>query len=336
MNRPICLYAALLLALATGNLSCERLWTPSDPGNDPVSNFELLWQNLDRKYSFFTTKGINWDSIYTVYRPQIYVGMNDTQLFQTLGSMILELEDGHTDLRSPYGLCEFDYTLGARRNFIPDVVNVTYLKNAGLEQDGIIYHIIDSVGYMYVGSFTRAITEEGIREVLQYFNGTKGIIIDVRNNTGGDERHGSIIANHFFDHRRKVAIKHFKTGPGHNDFRSMDIYMEPKNGMQLSVQTVILTNRACYSTCNSFVGWMSSLPHVDIVGDTTGGGGGTPYFSELPNGWTYRYSATRLFRPDGLNMDEGIPPDHYVILTSRDATRWRDSLIEFALDLIDP
>jgi hypothetical protein len=336
MKRPNYLCTALLLALLTGSLSCERLWTPADPGNDPAGNFELLWQNLDRKYAFFTTKGINWDSVYLAYRPAIYEGMHDTLLFHTLGRLILELEDGHTDLRSPYGHYHFDYTAGARKNFVPPIVQFAYLRNAGLKRDGIIYQIIDSVGYMYVGSFSREISEDGIRDVLDYLSDTKGIIIDVRNNTGGNDRNGRIIANHFFDHRRKVAIQHFKMGPGHNDFGSIDVYMEPENGMFLSFPTVILTNRACYSACNSFVGWMSSLPHVSIVGDTTGGGGGTPYFSELPNGWTYRYSANRLFRPDGLNMDEGIPPDHYVELTRRDSVRWRDSLIEYALDLIDP
>jgi C-terminal processing protease CtpA/Prc len=80
---------------------------------------------------------------------------------------------------------------------------------------------------------------------------------------------------------------------------------------------------------------MSSLPHVSLVGDTTGGGGGTPHFSELPNGWIYRYSANKSYRPDGLNMDDGIPPDHYVTITKTDSTRWRDTLIEYALDLVN-
>ena len=79
---------------------------------------------------------------------------------------------------------------------------------------------------------------------------------------------------------------------------------------------------------------MSVLPHAFIVGDTTGGGGGTPHYSELPNGWTYRYSANKSYRPDGLNIDEGIPPDYYITLTKKDSLRWKDTLIDFAIDFI--
>ena len=335
MIKSASIYATLFLILSTGIFSCERIFTSDDPANTPANNFEMLWQNLDRKYSLFSTKGIDWDSIYQLYRPEIHEGMHDTMLFQTLGRMILELKDGHTDIRSPFGHIDYDYTIGSSKNFVPHIVKHTYLGNDEKERDGMLYHIIDTVGYLYIGSFSNEITEEGIREVLHYFADTKGIIIDVRNNTGGYDRHCKIIANHFFDRKRKVEIAHLKTGPGHDDFGTLDQYIEPKNGLGIFKPTVILTNRTCFSACNSFVSWMSTLPHVTIVGDTTGGGGGTPHFSELPNGWIYRYSANKSYRPDGLNMDVGIPPDHYVTITKRDSTHWKDTLIEYALDLID-
>ena len=328
------IYACLFLILSAGIISCERLLTAEDPANNPVNNFEMLWHNLDRKYSLFTTKGIDWDSIYQVYRPDIHDNMLDTALFQTVGRMIQELKDGHTDITSSFGKIEFDYTTGSKKNFVPHIIAFTYLGDEGKERDWMLYDIIDSVGYLYIGSFSNEITEDGIREVLNYFTDTKGIIIDVRNNTGGNDRYCKVIANHFFDQKRKVEINHFKTGPGHDDFVTIDLYIEPKEGFGISNPTVILTNRACFSACNSFVSWMSTLPHVSIVGDTTGGGGGTPHFSELPNGWTYRYSANKSYRPDGLNMDDGIPPDHFVSLTEKDSTNWKDTLIEYALDLI--
>ncbi len=333
--RPGSIYVTILLLLITGMISCERLLTAEEPANNPVRNFEILWQNLDRKYSYFTTKGIDWDSIYQVYRADIQNDMHDTMLFKSLGSMILELKDGHTDIKSPHGHIDYDYTIGSSTNFVPHIVKVTYLNPGEKERDGMLYNIIDTVGYLYIESFSTEITEDGIREVLDYFSETKGIILDVRNNTGGNDRYCKIIANHFFDQKRMVEIEHLKTGPGHDDFGTIDHYIEPKDGLGISNPTVILTNRACFSACNSFVSWMSSLPHVSIVGDTTGGGGGTPYFSELPNGWIYRYSATKSYRPDGINMDDGIPPEHYVRITKRDSTHWRDTLIEYALDLIN-
>jgi len=329
------IYVTLFMILGAGIISCERLFRGDDPANNPVNDFEMLWQNLDRKYSLFSTKGLNWDSIYQVYRPDIHNGMHDTILFKSLGNMLLELKDGHTDIQSPYGHIQYDYTVGSSRNFVPHIVKVNYLGTGEKEQDGMLYNIIDTVGYLNIESFSTEITEGGIREVLNYFSDTKGIIIDVRNNSGGNDRYCKIITNHFFDQKRKVEINHYKTGPGHDDFGTIDQYIEPEDGLGISNPTVILTNRTCFSACNSFVSWMSSLPHVSIVGDTTGGGGGTPHFSELPNGWIYRYSANKSYRPDGINMDNGIPPDHYVTMTERDSTHWKDTLIEYALDLID-
>ena len=328
-------YFLLMLSLVA-LFSCERIFTFREPENSPSNNFEMLWQNLDRKYALFSTKGLDWDSIYLAYRPAIHDGMHDTALFRIMGNMILELKDGHTDIESSFGHIEYQYADGYRKNFIPHFIKFTYLGFDERERDGMRYAILDSVGYVYIGSFTKEITEEGIREVLEFFSETKGIIIDVRNNTGGNDRNGRTIAKHFFDLRRKIEIKHFKTGPGHDDFRSIDLYLEPKDGLGIFKPTVLLTNRACFSACNSFVSWMSALPHVTIVGDTTGGGGGSPHFSELPNGWTYRYSANKSYRPDGLNMDDGIPPDFPVYITERDSLRWKDTLIEYAMDLIDP
>jgi hypothetical protein len=326
-------YLLLLLSLVA-LFSCERILTFTEPNNTPSNNFEMLWQNLDRKYALFSTKGIDWDSVYQVYRPAIHDALHDTALFQIMGRMIMELKDGHTDIKSSFGHIQYAYADGYPKNFSPPILKFSYLLPGEKLRDGMHYKIIDSVGYLYIGSFVTEITEKGIREVLESFSDTKGIIIDVRNNSGGNDRNGRTVANHFFDHRRKIEIKHFKTGPGHDDFQTLDQYFEPGNGLGISKPTVLLTNRACYSACNSFVSWMSSLPHVSIVGDTTGGGGGTPHFSELPNGWTYRYSANKSYRPDGLNMDDGIPPDHYVFMTSRDSIRWRDTLIEYAMDLI--
>ena len=37
------------------------------------------------------------------------------------------------------------------------------------------------------------------------------------------------------------------------------------------------------------------LPNVVQVGDTTGGGSGFPLSSELPNGWSVRFSSSPIY-----------------------------------------
>jgi C-terminal processing protease CtpA/Prc len=76
---------------------------------------------------------------------------------------------------------------------------------------------------------------------------------------------------------------------------------------------------------------MSVLPNVAIIGDTTAGGGGNPRYFDLPNGWAVRFSSNYALRPDGLNIENGVPPDYLVILREDDRKMGKDTLIEFAL-----
>ncbi len=334
MIRTLIQYFILLVVLSLAS-SCEKLLMQPDPANTPMNNFQVLWDNLDRKYSFFTYKNVDWDSIYDMYYPLINDELQDTSLFRILGEMLLSLEDIHTDMWSSFDRINYDISDQYPKNFSMSILDKEYLGfYAGLKE-GIKFKVIDSIGYLYIGSFTPEITDQGFREIIDELGDVKGYIIDVRNNDGGNSNNGLIIANHFFDSTRLVKINHFKTGPGHNDFSPVKQYISPTESLRINKQTVILANRYCFSAANTFVCWMSMLPHVQVIGDTSGGGGGTPYFSELPNGWQYRFSATQSFRPDGLNLDLGVPPDIVVNQTSRDTRHNEDSLLKYALKLLN-
>ena len=57
---------------------------------------------------------------------------------------------------------------------------------------------------------------------------------------------------------------------------------------------------------------MKGLRQVRIVGWKTGGGGGLPMSSELPNGWGVRFSASRTYDASGKDIEFGIDPDYVV------------------------
>ena len=97
---------------------------------------------------------------------------------------------------------------------------------------------------------------------------------------------------------------------------------------------VVLTNRGVFSAANEFVKYMLCLPNVAVVGDQTGGGAGLPFTSELPNGWTVRFSACPIYDSDGKNTEFGIAPTHPVSLNILDAASGKDTLIEYARMLL--
>jgi len=67
--------------------SCERLLIEPNGNNTPVENFNFLWDELNKGYVYFDYKKIDWDSIKTVYEPQINNSMTDDELFNVLANM---------------------------------------------------------------------------------------------------------------------------------------------------------------------------------------------------------------------------------------------------------
>ena len=126
-----------------------------------------------------------------------------------------------------------------------------------------------------------------------------------------------------------------KTGPGHGEFSSMEPhYLEPSSNLRWHKPVVVLTNRHVYSAANEFVMYMKALPQAKIVGDHTGGGAGMPFSSSLPNGWSVRFSAVPTYDAQRQSIEFGIDPDYRVDITDADFARGRDTIIEFARQLL--
>ena len=171
--------------------------------------------------------------------------------------------------------------------------------------------------------------------VLQQLGNVKGIIIDVRDNTGGSTQNIENIASRFTNHTVLTQYWLYKSGPGHDQFSRPEAhYLNPGGAKQFTGNVVVLTNRKCFSACNDFVCIMIALPNVITIGDTTGGGGGLPFNSELPNGWQYHFSSTMTLTADGFNIEAGVPPDFQLNMSAADKLIGKDDILEYALKLL--
>ncbi|MBN2273262.1 MAG: S41 family peptidase [Bacteroidales bacterium] len=324
-----------LILLLPAILSCEKIFLDDSPENTPMATFEVCWKELDEHYAYFTMKNIHWDSLYHVYKALIYDQMEQYELWDVLHAMLCELHDGHVNLIDGERWSHWSECNGSPRYpeyFDFDLISYSYFKYTLKSSGPLLYGIIDSVGYIYYSSFTMDISDEEIDFVINLFKDMKGIIIDIRNNGGGDSENITRIQSRIVTKKTLVELIYYKTGTGHADFSAaQEVYVSPEGKLQFTGPVVVLTNRYCFSSANMFVSRMSVLPNVNIVGDTTGGGGGKPRFFDLPNGWAVRYSSNYALRPDGLNLENGVPPDFRVTLWPIDKRAGRDTLIEFAL-----
>ena len=79
---------------------------------------------------------------------------------------------------------------------------------------------------------------------------------------------------------------------------------------------------------------MKEMPLVTIMGDQTGGGSGMPFSSELPIGWSVRFSASPSFDARMQHIEFGIKPDVKASLDEALAADGKDSMIEAARALL--
>lgn len=82
---------------------------------------------------------------------------------------------------------------------------------------------------------------------------------------------------------------------------------------------------------------MKSIPGVKIIGDTTGGGCGLPFTSELPNGWSIRFSAAPIYNSEGNLTEYGTEPSEgcKIDMTETDKLTGKDTILEFAFLTLD-
>lgn len=325
------LTALCLLALLLA--SCIR---EEKVDNTPRGNFEALWKIIDEHYCFLDYKRIDWDSVYRAYSPLITDDMSSEGLFEVLGRMLYVLKDGHVNLASAHNVSYYDaWYQGYPRNFDEELVEDCYLGHASTDYRtaaGMKYKILeDNIGYIRYESFSAGVGEGNLDEVLSYLALCNGLIIDVRNNGGGTLTYSSRMAARFTNEPVLTGYICHKTGKGHSDFSEpYPITLEPSNSIRWQKPAVVLTNRRSYSATNDFVNQMSCLPQVTIMGDRTGGGSGMPFTSELPNGWTIRFSASPHFNAQMEQTEDGIDPDIHVDLETEDLLRGKDTIIERA------
>lgn len=319
-------------------LSCERNWIPDDPGTDPMANFESMVDRVGSRYSFFALKGIDWEQSSALYRNRISDNMTEAELFTVLDSLLYVLEDGHVNLIAPFNLSRnWSWYLNSPNNFNDDILERYYLDNDYRFVGGFRCRLLrDSIAYLHYSSFSASFTEAQIESIFEYIAPAKGLILDLRDNGGGSLNNTYRLAGRFISENTSVLITDEKTGPGINNFgNAVGLSLPPSGNYPFLKPVVLLTNRRCYSATNTFTAISKSFNQFYHLGDTTGGGGGIPIDYELPNGWRYRFSATRSFTPDGFNIELGLPPDSAFHLDPQLLQQGTDQYIEAALNYLD-
>ena len=309
-------------------------------GNTPEANFESLWEIIDEQYCFLDYKkqeyGLDWDQVHDAYAKRITSSMGWEALFEVLSEMVAELRDGHVNLTSSLASSQYRQWFDSYPRNFSDSIQSIYLKKDYNQSSGLTYQILENnIGYIYCSSFSNGIGDGNLDQTLNRLAICDGLIIDVRNNGGGNLTTAQKLAARFTNQKTLVGYMTHKTGKGHGDFSNpYPVYIEPSNGIRWQKRAVVLTNRRSFSATNDFVNSMKQFPLITIVGDKTGGGSGLPFTSEIPCGWSIRFSASPMLDPQMNQIEFGINPDVKIDMTSEDMQKGKDTMIEYACKLL--
>jgi C-terminal processing protease CtpA/Prc len=313
--------------------ACEALFFEPDLGSrDPFANFDYLWEEVDRKYSYFALKDIDWNQIRETYRAQLSASSTEEELFSVLAAMLNELRDDHTNLISPFNISRYNVALRGPANFRQRTLEEFYLPDLWLTgpfAHGFLSN--NEVGYVRYGSFSNDFSDEQLDLVLNRYRNTRGLILDLRENGGGSIFIVPRILGRFTQTRRLVGFSITRNGPNHTDFSGREnFFITPYDGDKFLKPVMVLIDRGSYSATTFFALAAKAFPNLTLIGDTTGGGGGLPNGGQLPNGWTYRFSISQLLDTNGNNFaEDGVPPDIEASFNWDDLTK--DEIVERAI-----
>ena len=312
-------------------LSCSLVIGP-EKAKDSQALFDELWGEFDRHYSFFELKGIDWTAVRAQHYPQLK-GADDAALLSEIASAFKILNDAHVSLVAP-GILVTSAPLRVSRStsFSSQTVFSLYVTFVGNTAHMRFGKTAQRIGYVFIPSFGGDGWGSEIDVALQRLGDISGLIIDIRNNQGGNDANGVEIAGRFTTQRRLFEYFQFRNGPHHSDFSKLlgrEIF---PRGTPFGGGVAVLTNRQDFSSSETFVLMMRSIPGVRIIGDTTGGASSNPLPRELSNGWTYRISEGINYGPDTVTFENiGLVPSIVVPQTAADSAARVDRQLERAI-----
>ena len=184
--------------------------------------------------------------------------------------------------------------------------------------------ISDSIGYISIA----LMQERAFLDFPSAFNDIKDkpyLIIDIRNNVGGNSHISEQIASYFLKHQHKACVSRKKLSPRNDSYKGT---------------LFLLISGITYSAAESFVIDLKEGAQAILVGKPTPGDTGSrPRFFQTNNNLRFRL-ATQTRQPyvsaGGFPMEgKSIEPHYHVEETLDDFLKGRDVALEFVENLIE-
>lgn len=317
--------------------------------DDPLPNFDALWNTFNENYSSFDLRGIDWNQLRDRYRPMLTKQSSENELYSVLNQMISELHDGHVFIDAPDSVknnpdVTFDNGIDALRKTVISDIDSKYLDKINHYNKGNVnWGIINgNIGYLQINNFedlanypiNDSLSEEDfweayweaaensqdyLKDVLTGLNKLMKVIIGDFKSTkfciidvrfnSGGFDKAGLDVLSYFTNQRTIAYTK-KARNGEGYTEKQTIYVDPNPENYLN-PLYILTSYQTASASETFVLASKNLPRVRRIGSNTAGVFSDVLQKRLPNGWEYGLSNEIYESPEGISYEKvGISPDY--------------------------
>ena len=183
--------------------------------------------------------------------------------------------------------------------------------------------IDDNIAYIQIHTFISSDVVNEMFDAIAKTSSARGIIIDLRGNTGGLLPAAVSISNMFIDHGAIVSIV------DRNGIKNtIDAQFSP---VKIKKPIVILTDGATASASEIFAGALKDYQLAVLVGEKTFGKGMIQKIYPLPNNTGMNLTIGKYLTPNGTDINKlGIEPNYEVEYTAKDYKENNDPQLEKA------
>jgi C-terminal processing protease CtpA/Prc len=315
-------------------LSACQFFLGPDPDTSPPEVLKSLWNDFNNIHANLDIRMSNnhkYNSWYDVYYNntegyalKVFPDISEDSLFNVCAEMLRELNDPHVALYAPG---KFSGSYPPDSYYPGNYFNINLVRVMLNETgyDGYAnfvygrFSLYNDIGYIYISTFMGDKGDEwgkSIDTIISSLADTKVLILDVRNNRGGDVYTMEYIAARFASLPKDYLKARVKTGPGLNDLSSPIIYtvksISKASGNQYGYTKpiVLVTNKSSVSAAEWFTLALRTQSNVTHVGKPTCGALSSRNDRFMINGWAYSISPERVTdMNDKIYEGIGISPE---------------------------